>query len=757
MSNDAWGRDLTQSFMYKDLARSGLVPDDFPFGVEAMGVNEDGVERYKINMSLDYWQMRLDRKENKYYAPKGVVPPIVTFGDFHNAPVVATVEGYKKGLLFYITTSIPTFVLTGCWMFGELMETDQQAVVKNLASPILANLTPGQDHFVLFDGDVVTKEDVRRAASTYRVLLEEQNAHVRFKNLGCGPDGARYGYDDWFIANYGTDRDTWPDQDELFMTIVKDVPTLSNAALLDGALAFMLGNIDRFSSEFLDLNDRGAGSLLIKLIGADNLKYLRDTGEWVQWSWVKELGTYRWINLGDMPINLVNVAAKYFFERAAILEAHAKKYTDEPDRAKAFTEQARQYRSFASTSCSNTTPRQNILKDLTKGGRREIYALASDFDAKAYLLGVANGVVDLRTGVLREETQEDFITRHCNVPYVMNPSPALDNGRNVEQFLTTTFGARHGTLDPVFYSYIQRRLGIALWGGNKLQSFEIWQGGGSDGKSALALMIQGALGDSSRGGYAAATKPEVIMSGFKGTNPEGASPFLVLLRGARLVFASETKDNASLNEALIKQLSGGEKLQARANYQDGGSFKVDFTFHLMTNPMPNCSSLDGALLSRLAILPFKVQWKRAQDQTTDSDHLPLGDSWWVEDAAEDVGVRIYILWWLIQGCKGFFEAPVEQRLGELPQRCRAAIEAYKEDADVLAAWMGEYGIVFDAAAITGVSDLYRSYKDYVLGAGHQPLSTTTFNKRLLAKHPTELSKVKYGASKTGIKGIKFSK
>lgn len=145
MSNDMWGRDLSESYMYRDLARSGLRPDDFPFGAEQLPPNDDGQDRYKFNVTSDYWKIRIDRKENKYVGPKGVVPPIVIFGDFEGARVTATVEGYKKGLLFYLTTGIPTFVLDGCWMFGELVEDDQEARVKNLASPILRHLTPGQD------------------------------------------------------------------------------------------------------------------------------------------------------------------------------------------------------------------------------------------------------------------------------------------------------------------------------------------------------------------------------------------------------------------------------------------------------------------------------------------------------------------------------------------------------------------------------------------------------------------------------------
>ena len=40
-----------------------------------------------------------------------------------------------------------------------------------------------------------------------------------------------------------------------------------------------------------------------------------------------------------------------------------------------------------------------------------------DWDSNPFLLGVANGVVDLRTGLLRKGDPSDRITLHTNVPY----------------------------------------------------------------------------------------------------------------------------------------------------------------------------------------------------------------------------------------------------------------------------------------------------------------------------------------------------
>ena len=174
---------------------------------------------------------------------------------------------------------------------------------------------------------------------------------------------------------------------------------------------------------------------------------------------------------------------------------------------------------------------------------------------------------------------------------------------------------------------------------------------------------------------------------------------------------------------------------------------------LLTNPMPNCSSLDNALLTRINIMPFKVRWQRHGEVLNDNKHLPLGDTWWVEEAMEDERVRKYLLRWLIEGCVEY----MREGFGEVPTRCFESLGAYKEEADTIATWMDEREVVLDGGAKTLVGDLYASYKDYALGAGHYVLSTVSFVRRLTAKYPDKLKKAKLTANKAGLIGIRFNR
>jgi P4 family phage/plasmid primase-like protien len=742
------------SFCIKDLARSGLVPSDFPVGVKVLPPNDEGQDRYQFGVTADYWKTRVNRKENKYYGPKGVTPPIAVFGEFHDANITATVEGYKKALLFHMTTGIPTLSIDGCWMFGELFETDQEAPVKNLASTILERLSPGKPHVIIFDGDIATNEDVRRAASTYRVLLEEQGVITTFKNLGCNDKGERLGYDDWFVDTFGADRALWSAPVDNLKHLLVSVPDVPPQLLIGGALSFMLGSLDRFSSEFLDLNDRGAGSLLLKLLGVGNLRYLSDTDEWAHWT-----GT-EWLILSrKQAISLVNVVSKYYYERATALGVLADKHTDE-EKATQLRQQANSCRTFAATSCSNAVSRGNIIKDLMS--RREITGHTAEFDNVSHLLGVDNGVVNLKTGEVRPLQRDDMVTRKCAAPYSGAEPPAEftdEDGvtRNIKSFLHEMFGHSRddnqiSAPDLDLVEYAQQRFGVMLYGANLLQGFDNWFGPRGTAKSTLGQIVIGTLGDAQHGGYGKAMKPEVILKAFSAKNPEGANPFLVMLRGARFVFMAETEDNAALNGAFIKTLTGDNQVTARGNYQDGAAMNVSFNLVLATNNLPILDTSDAALIDRLCVTPFEVRYRRDATLTQAGDEgLPEADVWWVHEANKHPAVKAYVLWWLLQGALKWQKAG--RKLPAAPERVVKHLKAYIAENDDYADWMSDCAWKFSPNHAVKSSVLFQSYSNWAIQNGRKPASNRTFTKRLIQRYPKELSHYTGTANSRYLQGL----
>ena len=80
-------------------------------------------------------------------------------------------------------------------------------------------------------------------------------------------------------------------------------------------------------------------------------------------------------------------------------------------------------------------------------------------------------------------------------------------------------------------------------------------GSGDNGKTTLVEAISDTLGDD----YATRTPTETLLIKRDGAIPND----IARLRGARFVYATEAEEGKRLAEALVKELTGGDKISAR--------------------------------------------------------------------------------------------------------------------------------------------------------------------------------------------------
>src|SRR6266850_943776 len=79
---------------------------------------------------------------------------------------------------------------------------------------------------------------------------------------------------------------------------------------------------------------------------------------------------------------------------------------------------------------------------------------------------------------------------------------------------------------------------------------------------------------------------------------------LAMLRGARLVTASETEEGRAWAEARIKQLTGGDRIAARFMRQDFFQYSPEFKLLVIGNHKPTLHNVDDAARRRFNIVPF---------------------------------------------------------------------------------------------------------------------------------------------------------
>jgi putative DNA primase/helicase len=204
---------------------------------------------------------------------------------------------------------------------------------------------------------------------------------------------------------------------------------------------------------------------------------------------------------------------------------------------------------------------------------RRLAATAAQWDDNPWLLNTPGGTVDLKTGELGPHRLTDYSTKLT----------AVAPGGECPLWLTTLSYIFDG--DSEIVSFLQRWAGYSLTGVTSEQKFLFAYGTGANGKGVTSSTVAGVLGD-----YAMAAPAAVFMASNNDRHPTE----LAMLRGARLVMASETEGGRAWAESRIKQLTGGDKISARLMHRDFFEFTPQCKLQIAGNHKPSLRSVDEA-------------------------------------------------------------------------------------------------------------------------------------------------------------------
>jgi putative DNA primase/helicase len=326
--------------------------------------------------------------------------------------------------------------------------------------------------------------------------------------------------------------------------------------------------------------------------------------------------------------------------------------------------------------------------------RSEVPVLPAQLDADPMLLNVLNGTIDLRTGELRGHRLEDRLTKLAPVEY--------DPGRGCPlwlRFLERIMGGNVALID-----YLQRVVGYALTGDVSEQALWFFHGGGANGKSTFLATVLALLGD-----YGMQAVSDLLMA----KRHEAHSTERADLFGKRFVATIETEEGKRLAEALMKQMTGGDRVRARKLYQDFFEFEPTHKIFLAANHRPAVLGADHAVWRRIKLVPFAVTIPEAEKDPHLGEKLQ----------AELPG----ILRWAVDGCLGWQRGGLRE-----PKEVREATEAYQAEQDLVAGFLGACCFV-NAQARVKVSALYDAYAEW---SGDKVMSQRSFNDRLKSRGHT---------------------
>jgi putative DNA primase/helicase len=236
-------------------------------------------------------------------------------------------------------------------------------------------------------------------------------------------------------------------------------------------------------------------------------------------------------------------------------------------------------------------------------------------DADSWLLGVENGVVDLRTGILSQDNKERFILKRCPVKFNLN-AKAIRWIDFIDEITSRPDGIENGKVKakPSFdlASYLQKALGYSITGRVNEHVMFIAIGSGANGKNVLLDTVKAVGGD-----YMETIAPEVLMATKLENGAEQASPSVRKLAGARCAFSSESKDGQKLDIAVVKRHTGGGNMTARSLHENPVTFEMTHKLWLMTNHTPQIDHIDSATKGRLNMIPFRMKWNRPGETRPD--------------------------------------------------------------------------------------------------------------------------------------------
>ena len=252
-----------------------------------------------------------------------------------------------------------------------------------------------------------------------------------------------------------------------------------------------------------------------------------------------------------------------------------------------------------------TTDKNNIMREAA-----ELF-YDKDFircmDTNKYLLCFENGVVDFKQKIFRDGYPQDYITKSTGINYMPYDQENEIFMKMVEEI--TTFMNR---LFPVeeLNRYMWDHLASCLIGVNRNQTFNIYNGSGSNGKSMLTDLMTHSLGE-----YKGIV-PLSLITRDRG-NIGSISSEIVQLKGIRYAVMQEPKKDTPMNEGVLKELTGDDPLQGRALWCESETFKPQFKLVVCTNVMFKITSNDDGTWRRIRKCDFMSKFVDEGEEHTD--------------------------------------------------------------------------------------------------------------------------------------------
>lgn len=342
---------------------------------------------------------------------------------------------------------------------------------------------------------------------------------------------------------------------------------------------------------------------------------------------------------------------------------------------------------------------------------------ASAFDSSPDILNVGNGAIRLTDGSIIPHRKDLAQLRITNVHF--DPEAECPTW---DAFIRKAMG---GNEDMV--AYLQRLIGYAITGHTTEHLLAFFYGGGRNGKSTFLQTIRSVMQEH------ACAAPRNMLFEDKSGNRHPCE--LAVLHGKRIAICAEIGEGITLDEAKVKDLTGGDTISVRRMREDFWDMTPTHTLLIAGNHKPTVKGCDLGIWRRIRLIPWEVT---ISDEEVDKD-LPQ------KLASEAEG----ILRWCVEGCLEW------RRIGLAePQAVLDMTNEYRQESDTLGEFF-RFHCKFDPDGRISNRALREKYEEWCKESGTYPLGARTIDRYLTERKCVKVPVRDQGAARRGWAGVRL--
>lgn len=338
--------------------------------------------------------------------------------------------------------------------------------------------------------------------------------------------------------------------------------------------------------------------------------------------------------------------------------------------------------------------RETLIRD-----SKNIYFISqSDFDKNDELFNCQNGTFNLKTFEFRKHNPEDLLSRISNVFY--------DPLAETKRFKLFVNEVLEDNLEII--KFIQIILGYSLTAETSLEACFIFFGNSTrNGKTTFIETISYMLGNDK--GYAMNSTPETIALKLN-KDSRSASGDIARLNNCRFLSISELPKNLLLDNALLKSITGRDKLTARHLLQKEFEFYPKFKLFINCNHLPLITDDTLFNSNRINIIPFNRHF------------TPQEQDIYLKEKLKSTDEISGIFNWCIEGLKEYYKNGINI---SKPKAITEAIEKYKQVSDKIGLFIIDELEPAENENIK-IKDAYEVYQKWCLNNGYRYENKTSF-------------------------------